>query len=209
MPAYVNSGNTRGPARRLSDGAWNPNYGDAPESRINCALCTAAVLAGAGTSGDVNVSLQTGVHPRLRWGPFESDEAFIIWRRVQPGYLAAVGLAAADLDLTDQVDGVSGWLTAQGRTLTQRGAVGALETLANARTWMAARANGAQFAVYINSLNLGGAHWLVARNNAGTVEFCDYQMSTTESPAVPPWTANPSCGDNTTNSGNCIILESV
>lgn len=203
----VNTAVTGAPRRRLADGAYNDAGGQAPESRENCALCTVAALSGR-SSSDINLALQAGMPPAARWGPLETDEALVHWWQAHPGYLAPPAMPAALAALHEQIQGVQHFLQGVlGVARPQFGSATAQQPMAAAIAWMAARPVGARFAVYVNAIVFGSAHWVVGEHTAAGVHFIDYQMDTQGGHGVPAATALPTCGgDTTANPGATLVV---
>jgi hypothetical protein len=175
------------------------NTGNSEQERgSNCALCTAGGLTGQ-SAGDVNADLQSSVPPANRWGPEETDDAFVQYMTHYPTAAArriALGREHRSVQpVADQMVGLAIYVAS--RTGTAASFIGdpiARPRWRDTRAKMQARPAGTRFAVFTSSgddifgLN---AHWITARWDGEALTFTDYQTDTQSPAGTPTVSAHP------------------
>lgn len=157
---HVNTGNTR------------------EEKNVNCALCTAAALTNQ-SSGDVNADLQAACPPDERWGPFETDQAFVHYvGSVIPTQRVNVKSSALQ-PVADQMVGIAHYV--HNKLQTNAAFFGNPINRTRADTalpYMNKQPDGTKFAVFTSdgdSIYGDEAHWICAKKESGQITFSDYQ----------------------------------
>jgi hypothetical protein len=173
------------------------NTGNCLEERnVNCALCTAAALTGQ-SSGDVNADLQVAAPAHRRWGPFESDQAFITYVENVPVEQARrVAMGNPDLQaVADQMIGIAVYVASKLQTAVKFCGNPALQTRgSDVLPFMNRQPDGTRFAVFTadgTSLYGDEAHWIYAEKQNGQLTFRDYQTDTQMPPGAPTSSPHP------------------
>ncbi|MDH5545018.1 MAG: hypothetical protein OEZ43_05460 [Gammaproteobacteria bacterium] len=148
---------------------------------VNCALCTAAALTDQ-SSGDVNAELQLACPPTSRWGPFESDQAFVVYTTQGPGRTRRVTLQDNAIQpIADQMIGIATYVAQKYGNGTQVKFFGNPAHRSRGSDVIPAmlrQPDGTKFAVFTSdgsSLYGDEAHWIFAQKQNNTIEYLDFQ----------------------------------
>lgn len=165
-------------------------------SNVNCALCTAAALTGQ-SSGDVNAELQVACPRDSKWGPFESDMAFVTYTIDGPGRARRVILHNESIQpIADQMIGIATYVAQKKGAGTQVKFAGSPRDRSRGREvipLMLQQPDGTTFAVFTaDGISIYGdeAHWIYAEKQGGTIEYLDYQTDRQLNPNAGPSRSN-------------------